>query len=475
MRMPRNLPVLAGNSPPPSPQPVPMVPAQYAQSTLSLPQILAIVRAHKNHAIMIAVALLAATLVIVKLLPKSYTAQATVLVNFESNDGTRQAPPDLFISYLLTQVELLQNREVLLTVIDRLALTQDAELTAGFKNDGVNTLRDWVEKQLRANLVVEQGKGIQLLYVSATSKDRNKAAQIANGIVEVYQARESKHGEDPSSGRSHEYTAQLADLKGKVTAAQQQMAEFRQRTGITDILAANDVETQALAALEQQLLVAENARRTAESKTVGDQGSSDPVMASQLIQNLKNQLSTLQAELAQSTATLGPKHPKVLELQSQIVAARSSLNREIQSFSQNNSGTVTSSSQLEAKLRHAVDDQRTKLVKIRQMQDEGQKLQLELESAQTVYKRALDSYDQVMFASSSFVSRAAVPLEPSKPNKLLLLAIGAFFAVLAGLAGPLLYELMFNRRLHCRDDIERELGLPVLAVFDRIPAEPRFA
>src|ERR1700728_474735 len=469
--MSRNLPVLSSNSPPP---PVPMVPAQYAQSTLSSAQLLAILRAHRTHAIIIALALVLATGVIVKLLPKKYTAQATVLVNFESNDGTRQAPPDLFTSYLLTQVELLENREVLLTVIDRLGLTQDPEFTAGFRNDGVNTLRDWVEKQLRANLLVEQGKGIQLLYVSATSKDRNKAAQIANTIVEVYQSRESTHGNDPSSGRAHEYSEQLADLKSKVTTAEQQMAEFRQRTGITDILAANDVETQALAALEQQLLAAQNIRRTAESKRVEDQGSTDPVMASQLIQNLKNQLSTLQAELAQSTATLGPKHPKVLELQSQIAAARHTLDREMQNFSQNSSATVSSATELEGKLKRAVDDQRAKVVKIRAMQDEGQKLQLELESAQTVYKRALDSYDQVMFASSSFVSRAAVPLEPSKPNKMLLLIVGALLSVLVALAGPLFYELMFNRRLHCRDDFERELGLPVLAELDRIPAEARF-
>ncbi|MFI4869026.1 MAG: GumC family protein [Steroidobacterales bacterium] len=470
--MSRNLPVVASDRS--QAHPVPMVPAQYAQSTLSLAQLLAILRAHRSLAIMIAMAFLAATVVIVKMMPKSYTAQATVLVNFEANDGTRQAPADLFTSYLLTQVELLQNREVLLAVVDRLGLTQEHEFTDGFRNDGVNTLRDWVQKQLRANLVVEQGKGIQLLYVSFTSKDRNKAAQIANAIVEVYQARQSKRSDDTSSDRAHEYSQQLTELKSKVTAAQQQLAEFRQRTGITDITAQNDVETQALAALEQQLLAAENVRRTAESKNIGDQGVSDPVMASQLVQNLKNQLSTLQAELAQSSATLGPKHPKVLELQSQIAATRRSLDREIQTFSQNTSGTVSSASQLESKLRRAVEDQRTKLVKIRQMQDEGQKLQLELESAQTVYKRALDSYDQVMFASTSIVSRAPIPLEPSKPNRPLLLAIGALLAGLAGLGIPLLNELMFNRRLHCRDDIERELGLHVLAEFNRIPAEPRF-
>ncbi len=252
------------------------------------------------------------------------------------------------------------------------------------------------------------------------------------------------------------------------------MAEFRERTGITDINSQTDVETQALAALEQQLLAAENARRTAESKNNGNEGASSQVMASQLVQNLKAQISTLQGQLAELTATLGPQHPKVLELQSQIASSRRALEREIETFSQNSSVEVSNAAQLEAKLRRAVDEQRTKVVNIRQLQDQGQKLQLELESAQTVYKRALDSYDKSIFASSSLVGRASPPLQASKPNKLLLAAIGAFLAVALGLGLPIGYELLFDRRLHCRDDVERDFGLPVLAEFDALPLASRF-
>jgi succinoglycan biosynthesis transport protein ExoP len=363
----------------------------------------------------------------------------------------------------------------MMSAIDHLGLTQDPEFTAGFKNDGVINVRDWVEKSLRSKMTVEQGKGSQLLYVSVTSKDRNKSARIDNAIIEAYQARESNHGNDSGSGRAHEYSEQLADLKTKLTDSEARMAEFRQRTGVIDLTAQTDVETQALAALEQQLLQAQNARRAAESKSGGDQGASDTVMGSPLIQNLKTQLSTLQAQLAQSSSTLGPQHPKVLELQSQITATRHSLDREIESFSRNNSGAVASAAQLDERSRRAVDEQHAKLLKIRQLQDEGQKLQLELDSARTVYKRALDGYDQIMFASSSLVSRATPPLEASKPNKILLVAVGAVLAALLALGGPLLYELFFNRRLHCRDDFERDLGLPVLAEFDRIPLQPRYA
>jgi uncharacterized protein involved in exopolysaccharide biosynthesis len=456
-----------------------MVPAQYAQGTLSKSQVFAILRAHRRHTLVIILALLAFTVVTVKLLPKRYTADATVLVNFEANEGTRQAPADLFASYLLTQVDLLQSREVLMSVIDKLGLTNDKQYTAGFKDTGNATLRDWVEKQLRTELTVEQGKGTQLLHVAVTSRDRYKAAQIANAIVEAYQARQSIHSNDPNSDRTVEYTGQLADLKNKVTAAEQRMAEFRQRTGITDVNVGQnnnqtDIETQTLASLEQQLLTAQNARRAAESKNGADQNSSDQVMASQLIQTLKNQLTALQAQLADATATLGPQHPRVLELQSQITTTRRSLEREIQTVSQNGNEQLTSASQLEAKLRRAVEEQRAKLVTTRQLQDEGQKLQLELDSAQTVYKRALDSYDQFMFASTSLASRATPPVDASKPNKIALALAGAFLAVLFGLAGPLFYELYSNRRLHCRDDIERDLGLPVLAEFGPLPSQPSF-
>jgi polysaccharide biosynthesis transport protein len=32
----------------------------------------------------------------------------------------------------------------------------------------------------------------------------------------------------------------------------------------------------------------------------------------------------------------------------------------------------------------------------------------------------------------------------------------------------LAYEILVNRRLRCRDDVERDFGIPVLAEFDRI-------
>jgi uncharacterized protein involved in exopolysaccharide biosynthesis len=134
--------------------------------------------------------------------------------------------------------------------------------------------------------------------------------------------------------------------------------------------------------------------------------------------------------------------------------------------------------QLEQKLAAAVEEQRTKVLGVRRLQDEGTKYVLELESAQSVYKRALDGYDQIMFASGehyanvNFISRAVPIMKAIKPNKPKLLLVASLAGVLIGLAAPFVYEVVLNRRVRCRDDFERGFGVPVLSEFDAIKFAP---
>jgi uncharacterized protein involved in exopolysaccharide biosynthesis len=239
--------------------------------------------------------------------------------------------------------------------------------------------------------------------------------------------------------------------------------------------ARDDSASQALASLQAKLLEAQNTRRSLEAKRTGQQSTTDEALASQQIGTLKGQISDLQAQLAQKSPTLGARHPVIVELTSRLESTRRSLANAIAALSENNSTELSRARELEDKLERAVAEQRQKVLGFHQLEDDEQKLMVELESAQAVYKRALDGYDQIMFASVgnytnvSIISRATEPLKPSKPNKLKLLAVGVFFGLSIGLAVPVGYELFVNRRLRCRDDIERDFGLPVLALFESIP------
>jgi capsular polysaccharide biosynthesis protein len=76
-----------------------------------------------------------------------------------------------------------------------------------------------------------------------------------------------------------------------------------------------------------------------------------------------------------------------------------------------------------------------------------------------------------MFASTgnssitSIVSRATEPVRAASPNVLKLLVLSLFASIFLGFGGPLAYELLFRRLVRSSDDVERGLGVPVLAQF----------
>jgi succinoglycan biosynthesis transport protein ExoP len=477
----RNLPVLAVDRTTESSNVPATVDAQVlnedgASQGMSLLQVSSIVRAYRKPIIIIFLVVLTITVAIVKIMPKTYEATATLMVNYESNDPlAAREPTGPVATYISTEMELMKSSEVLLPVIDALGLTKRQEYIAGYRGD-VAGLREWVKDALIKGIDVEQGRfGSQLIYITAAARDPVLASVIANTLAETYLDQQRRRVFGPASERAKNYADELAELKHKVAVAQDQVTQFRQRTGVTDsAVQADNVEAGLLATLEQRYQDAQNQRRAAEVAANADPTTAASVLGSEQIVVLKKQLDDQSKQLAQLHATLGPSHPKIIELQNEIVATRRSLDDAIKAYSSNTSGTLTSARQLEQKLAAAVQEQRAKVLGVRKLQDEGTKYVLELESAQSVYKRALDGYDSIMFASGehytnvNFVSRAVPAMKAVKPNKPKFVLLGALGGLFLGLAAPFAYEILLKRRVRCRDDFERAFGLPVLSEFDAI-------
>ncbi|HMH18329.1 MAG TPA: Wzz/FepE/Etk N-terminal domain-containing protein [Burkholderiales bacterium] len=454
----------------------PVIPLNFVYPGLSLAQIFSIVWAHRRLTTLIVLVVLSLTALTLTIWPRTYTAMVTLMVNYEVNDplNGKELPIGQLGSYIATQVELMQTQEVALAVVDRLKLTQNKEYTRGYSGDS-GTLREWAAKELSKNLAIYQGQmGSQLIYVTYSANDPTEAAQVANTVAEVYKEQDNTRSTGPPGERLQRYSLQLNELKSKVDQAQKEVTAFHQRNALIDEGNKTNVDIVLLATLEGRLLEAQNARRVAEARASGDQSVNDQVLASTLVQSLKTQLAAQESRLAQLTTAYTTHHPDVLELQSQIKATRRSLASVVQSYSANASAVLSVAQRLEQNMQKAVAEQRAKVLAKGQLHDEAAKYLLELDSAQTVYKRALEGYDQVMFASAghytnvTFVSRATPPVKASKPKILTGLILGCMAAAILGLGIPLGFEL-FNRRVRCRDDLERHHGIPVLVEFARLP------
>ncbi len=458
--------------------------AQDSQAGLSLTQMLAILRSNWKTSLIVWLALSAIAAIAIKFLPKTYTAMSSMIVNIDNKDTLANTafPVEIMNSYVATQAEMMTTPAVLLTVVDRLNLTADKDLTAGFRGDPA-ALRDYVERNVGYGVSVDQGRGGQLIYISASARDPQKAAAIANMIATVYLEQESRRMNDPAGERAKRYGEQLQQLQAKVNAAQEKLDNFRKQKGVTDLSKTDaednnvDPDTQALTSLQDRLLDAENQVRALEAKLAGGSGSaSSEALSSQAVQQLQSQLHTQQANLASISAIYGPQHPQVLALKSQIASTQHALNSELGNLGENTQSQLQQARALVNKYERAVEDQRAKVLKMRDVQGEGAQLELELDSASSVYKKALDGYDQIMFQSAgsftnvSMVDRAVPPTKPTKPNKFNLLMLGTIVSLGLATGVPFLYELLFNRRIRCKDDIERSFGIPVLAQFDAFAA-----
>lgn len=438
---------------------------------ISLMQVHAIARSYWRQSLIIWFLLTVALAFYLLMMPKSYTATSTLVVDV-SGDSTisGQAPgADQLAAYLAEQSELLTSPALLRPLVARLNLTRDPAWNGGFRGDP-RALPDYIAKRLANAVQIQISPNDQLLYVSANAGSPAEAATIANGVVDQYFAERR--------GRAQRYEEQLSELRDRVATAQANLAAFRAQKGVTDVSdlsQQSDTETQALADLEAKLLDAQNAARAVEAREASDPRSSEEALASPQVQQLRVELRTLRNQLAQDRTIYGAHHPKILALQAQIAATSRSLANEQGMLRSDLATQLKQAQDLEAGYTQAVALQRQKVVALRDVQGQGGRLELDLQSAQEVYKDALAGYEQAMFSSVDkftnlrVISPASPPVYSSKTKKREWLVRGSLVALLIGFALSFGYELLLNRRLRCADDLERTLGLRLLGQIDPMP------
>lgn len=456
----------------------PTIPLVLVHPGFSVPQIASMVWAHRKATVIIGTLVLALGVLALMMWPRTYTTAVKLMVNYEVNDplNGKDLPAGQLGSYIATQVELMQTTELLLEVVDRLDLIHNEDYARMYNGRG--TLREWVATNVRKGLDITQGHaGSQLIHIQFSARDPDLAARVANTIAEVYEEQDYERAINPPGERTRVYTAQLAELKAKVDAAQQAVTDFHQRNGILDD-AKEDVDQALLGTLEQRLVEVQGARREATARAAADPATSDQVLSSNLVQTLQTQLAQEEFDLAEHKDMYTEKHPGLQHLEAQVAGTKRALANVMKTYSANAAATVAKNQQVEEKLQQAVNEQRAKVLKQAELHDVAAKYLLELDSSKLAYKRALDDYDRIRFASAghyrniSTISRAVPPVLATKPRMLTGLVLCVFAAGVLGFGLPLAFELL-NRRVRCRDDIERQYGIPVLAEFSRLPSRAK--
>lgn len=443
---------------------------------MRLSQILAILAARRWIALWVFFLTVLVTTLLSILLPKTYTASTTVVINAKGADPVtgQMLPAALMPGYMATQFDIIASRNVALKVVDKLQIAQNPTAQAKFQEatDGKGDIRDYYADQFLQGLEVKPSRESSVIEISYRGPDPGFAAALANAFAEAYIQTSLELKTNPAKQASVFFDNQIKGLRADVEKAQARLSAYQNEHGITSSESRLDVEMARLAELSSQLVVAQaqtydsNSRRNQLKR--GGASDSPEILSNSLIQGLKSQLVAAEAKLSEVSQRLGVNHPQYQSAQQEVKNLRQSIQTEIAKTSSSVGQSAQVSQLREGEIKAALDAQKQRVLQLKSEQDEMAVLVREVESAQRIYDNALLRYGQTSLESQSgqteisVLNPATPPLKHSSPKILINIVLSLFLGGLLAVGCAIPVE-MLDRRVRSADDLAQLMTIPVLA------------
>jgi polysaccharide biosynthesis transport protein len=417
------------------------------------------------------------TLIVSSVLPKQYTATASVLVDVKSADPIQGfAMQSMSVpGYMATQTDVIRSERVARKVVQLTGLTNNAAMQEKWREEteGVGSYEVWLAKLLAKQLDVTPTRDSNVINISYTATDPGFAALIANTFIRAYLAVNLELRVEPAKQYTAMFEEQSKLLREQLEESQTRLSSYQKEKGLIATDERLDVENTRLNELSSQLVALQALAAESTSRRAQAGANSPEVLNNSVIGALKADVSRQEARLKEIAAKYGSAHPQVLELQANI----SELNRKIDSEMARVTGSLgvnsTVNSSREAQARAAVEAQRQKVLKLKEQRDEAAVLLRDVESAQRAYESVRARLMQTSLESQSNqtnimpLESATEPTSASSPkvflNTLLSVVLGAALAV-----GTALAIELTDRRMRSRDDVTALLDMPLLAQLPRV-------
>lgn len=443
---------------------------------MTIGHLVSILRARWRAVALTTMVCLALGLAISLLLPRQYTATATVLVDVKSPDPLNgmmmqgmMAP-----SYMTTQIDLINSDTVARRAARAMNLHQSPPLLEQWRSatDGRGDLDTWLGERLLKRLDVRPSKDSNVLQVGYTASDAGFAANAANAFVKAYIETTLDLRTEPAKQYKRFFNDNAKQLRENLEIAQKRLSDFQQKHGLIGNEDQSDMEATRLNEMSQQLVMLQ-----AQASDTRNRASQAGQSADQLQENLNNplilglreELQSQRAKIRELRASMGERHPQIVQLKERIEETKSRIDEETRRVAGGVSVNNTVNQRRLADLKASIDEQRAKVMKLKAVRDEAIVFRRDVESAQRAYDAVLNRANQMSLESQaattnvSVVGMATPPITPSSPNMGRNLAGALILGLFAGLATAMIREFR-DQRLRTEEEAVAVLGQPVVVV-----------
>jgi polysaccharide biosynthesis transport protein len=437
-------------------------------------QLLSILRARWIIPVSVIALLVLLAILAGQLLPKKYTASASVLVDTRAPDPINGTTPQLSSAYITTQMDIIKSERVALKMVRALRLTENADLRARWLNAtaGLGSYESWVVDILSSELDIRPARDSNVIQVEYTATDPNFSALIANAVVKGYIDTMLELRVEPAKQFSSMFQEQLQQARDRLDRAQRKLSSFQQEKGILANDERFDIESNRLSELSAQLVAIQAQTSDAISRSAKAGMASPDSMGNPVILELKGDLARQETRLQEANSRYGDGHPVVNELKAGIAELKQRIAAESTNVGRTSVVNLAISQQKEAQTRAALEAQRVKVMKIKALRDEAQLMVKDVDSAQ----REVNAIDARVSQSSlesqsnqtnvSVLKVATPPATHSSPRPLLYILQAIFVGIFLGIGAAILVE-MKNRKFRNDLDLTDLIGVELMG---NIPA-----
>lgn len=435
-------------------------------------------------------------------LPPRYAATASVLVKTgreylareEGQVTVQSAPQTTKQEEVNSEIEIMTNRGSIETVINRIGLGRlyPALLRSP---PSAGTPMDAAVQKFGRRLKVEAVKVSDVIDVTFSDRDKAVAAATLRTFLDVYNERHlAVFG---SGGSARVYRTEIANDVNDLDALERERSAITLRAGVYDaaeqrrtlIDRRSDLEEQERQLVDRQRVLTERIAFLERSmSTLPQTERSTETDHSDLGAPSGAALVDLERQRSDLLARFAPEHPLVKSIDAQIASLRQtqaaagrafvhvttarspvaqsvaeeliSDHAELVPLAGEIARASTAADAVIAQLR-AIEDGDASL---RTLQSRIESLSENLRETRTEFEkaRALDEMDRLKALSVSVIQAPIVGGLPVFPNPLLFGAAGVVLGALA-LSGTLILLVLLNDRILSAAELQRRLGLPVLA------------
>ena len=466
-----------------------------AGSLFDFRELRAILRRRKWVAVAVFVATVLAALLYVLFVPPKYLATALILSDprQERVVDQEQVLPGIGsdVAAVESQVELLASPELAQQVMQKLGLFSDPDFTEPslitrlrerlFGAKGPGGEENEAIERFRKDLDVSRRGLTYILQVSFTASEAAKSAHIANAIADTYLEDQIKQKKEATAGAGEWLNSRIAELRDNVNKAERAVADFKAEHGIVDLgnnTSGLRLDRQQLDQINQELINAraQVAGATAKVeqmkrlvKNAGDLEELSAVQDSPIILELRKQYSQALALEANYAESLGPQHPTLLRVRSQVSRLRGEIAQEAKRILAAAINEQETALKKEAALTASLAQSTKQLEENDRVAVQLQELQRQADADNALYTQILARAKEVTEQESMqkpdarVIARAVPPTRAKGPGNMVVMALGIAGGVLMALLAAFAADKL-DSSFRTRAQLEEALGIPCLAL-----------